>query len=358
MLVAYGDTNSTQTVKVFEIAQTAQFSDTTLHKFTDPDFPTFGSELGTKTFTINTLNDSVRHVFALKDTTKVANVLRIPLNNSFGYRLASFDTSNTENGGYRRDSIFKTLFRGFAIKANGTGNGLSYFNLVDGNKTKLTIYSHKEVNGVRDTSITEFYHATNGQANLIKRQPAGAYQTYLANGLNDKVYIQSTPGSYGSIRIPGLETFSNSVIHRAELIVSKLSTNPAADNIFTPPSRLYLDRKRVNNDSTLFFQKDVFDGSGNLNSLFGGNLGTDGKYRFNITRYVQDIVTGREKNDSLRLFAPLQVIYKLPNGSSSFTVPVPVIDNVAQGRVVVAGGNYITDPSLSIRLRIIYSKIQ
>ncbi len=92
--------------------------------------------------------------------------------------------------------------------------------------------------------------------------------------------------------------------------------------------------------------------------MFGGTLGSDEKYRFNITRYVQDVVTGREKNDSLRLFAPLQVIYKIPNGNSSFTVPVPGIGQVANGRVVVAGGNYITDPALNLRLRIIYSRIK
>ena len=353
---AYGDSNSSQTVRVFEIAQNSTFSDTASYRFDHPEFAVTGAELGSKTYTIKNLKDSVRHVFALKDTTKIANVLRIPLDNSFGYRLASYDTLNTFNGGYRNDSIFKTLFKGFAIKADVNGNGLAYFNLADGSKTKLTIYSHKQVNGVKDTTITEFFHLTNGQANIIKRQPASGYQTYLANGGDDKIYIQSTPGSYGAIKIPALDTFKNNLIHRAELIVSKLPSS--LENIFTTPSRLYLDRKRVNNDSAFFFNKDVFDASGNLNALFGGALGSDNKYRFNITRYVQDVITGREKNDSLRLFAPLRIIYKIPNGSSSFTVPIPGISQVANGRVVVAGGNYLADPTLSLRLRIIYSKIQ
>jgi hypothetical protein len=353
---AYGDSNSLQTVRVYEIEQSSLFTDTALFKFTDPEFITTGTELGSKTYTIKNLKDSVRHVFALKDTSRLANLLRIPLDVSFGYRLASYDTMNTSNGGYRNDSIFKKLFKGFAIKSESDGNGLAYFNLADGNKTKLTIYSHKQVNGVKDTSVTEFFHITNGQANLINRQISGGYQNSLANGVDDKIYIESTPGSYGAIKIQGLDTFKNSVIHRAELIVSKLSST--SENTFTVPSRLYLDRKRINNDSAFFFSKDLFDASGNLNGLFGGTLGSDEKYRFNITRYVQDVITGREKNDSLRLFAPLQVIYKIPNGSSSFTVPVPGIGQVANGRVVVAGGNYTADPALNLRLRIIYSSIK
>ena len=46
------------------------------------------------------------------DTIRISNVMRIRLDNSFGVRLKNYDTSNA----YKSDSLFKTKFRGLAIK--------------------------------------------------------------------------------------------------------------------------------------------------------------------------------------------------------------------------------------------------
>jgi hypothetical protein len=289
-------------------------------------------------------------------------VLRIPLSNSLGDRFKNFDTTNTSNGGFRNDSIFLKLFKGLAIKTtSGSGIGaLSYFSLNDIAKTKLTVYFRRiQRDGKLDTTSTDFTHQRNGQANLIRRTPAGGYQTYLTNGAgqDDKVYIQSTPGSYGAIKLKGIDTMSNKIIHRAELIIHRLpNTNPQ----LTPPSRLYLDRKKTTNDSAMFLAKDLFDGQNNLSNNFGGTLRSDDTYRFTITRHVQDIVTRKETNDTLRLFAPVQVVYRVPTGVTAnpfAPFAVPVNSQAANGRVVVAGGNF-ADPALRMRLRIIYSNIK
>ncbi|MDQ3682469.1 MAG: DUF4270 domain-containing protein, partial [Bacteroidota bacterium] len=221
----YGDTQSLQTVRVFEIAQTSNFSNDSGYKFTQPNFLTTGGQLGSKTFAISSLNDSLQLV-RKKDTTRVGNVLRIPLNNTLGERFARYDTSNSSNGGFRSDSIFFKLFRGLAIKADATGNGLAYFNLSDQAKTKLTVYFRVRKNGIIDTTATDFYHLTNGQANIINRTPANGYASYLGNTAadDDKIYLQSDPGSIASIKIPELDNFPNSIIHRAELIISRLSS--------------------------------------------------------------------------------------------------------------------------------------
>jgi len=133
----YGDTNSVSRLRVFEISQQAGFNDTTLYRYDHPDFVVNPLELGSKTYTLKRLKDTVT-VIRRRDTTKLVNVLRIPLNNSFGVRLTNYDTSATANGGYRSDSIFKKLFRGFAIKSDATGNGLTYINPTDAN-TKLIV---------------------------------------------------------------------------------------------------------------------------------------------------------------------------------------------------------------------------
>ena len=53
------------------------------------------------------------------------------------------------------------------------------------------------------------------------------------------IYLQNTPGTYGSIRIPDLATLSNRVIHRAELQVEQLYD--ISDSLFKSPDFLYID---------------------------------------------------------------------------------------------------------------------
>ncbi|HEX2606164.1 MAG TPA: DUF4270 family protein, partial [Flavisolibacter sp.] len=168
-------------------------------------------------------------------------------------------------------------------------------------------------------------------------------------------YIQSTPGSFATIRIPALDTFRNSTIHRAELIVSKL---PAAEEeTFAAQNRLFVDRKNKGPKDTAFTLYNDFraDFTGGLGfAQFGGNLQSDNTYRFTLTRHVQGIVTRREPNDTLRLYAPLRST--LYDRNLAQFISVPVVSPVAFGRVIVAGGNY-PDPALRMRLRIIYSKL-
>lgn len=354
----YGDTETIQAVKVYEIAQSARFKDTALYEFDQQtDFATTGVELGARTFAIKELNDPLTLIRG-KDTTRTTNVLRIRLSNSLGERFKTYDNTTTAAGGFRNDSTFYTLFKGLSVQAQSSGNALAYFSLRDAANTKLTVYFRKR-NGKIDTTFTDFVHNTNGQANIIKRTTAGsAFGSALAANNGSKIFIQSSPGfgaSYAGISIPGLNTFQNSIVHRAELIVSRIDTDPVNDKIFLQPARLYLDRKRKVGDSVFFFQRDLVDLSGNLNPEFGGILEKDGTYRFNLTRYVQSIITGRELNDSLRLFAPLQVTYRLGANAPPFTIPVN--SGVAFGRIILGGGTH-PDAASRLRLRIIYSKIR
>lgn len=354
---AYGDTvtNGIQTVRVFEIDQNSGFNDTTLYKFRDPtsDFATTGPELGSATYTINKLKDSTTLIRG-SDTSKVSNVVRIRLNNSLGDRFAQYDTTSSANGGFKNDSIFRTLFRGFAIKADPTGNALSYFSLSDVSNTKLTVY-FRTTGASKDTTSFDFHHSANGQSNYINRQNGGNYLAYLNSGAGDKIYLQSAPGSYVSIKIPALDTFGNKVIHRAELLAIKIPS--ASDGIFSPPSRLILDRtNKLTPDTAFMLQNDlVADATGNIGfSAFGGTLLSDNTYRFNISRYVQSIVTKHEPNDTLRLYAPLRTtIY---NSTFKTYLVIPVIDAIAKGRVVLGGGSH-ADSLMRLRLRIIYSNL-
>ena len=356
---AYGDTlsNGIQTVNVYEIPYSgpgSSLSEDSLYRFNDPASDFNGTTLlGSKTFTVRTLATDSPTVINPLDTFKVGNVVRIRLDPSLGNKLVQMDTANNANGGYHNDSLFKTIFNGLAIKCVNGGNSLSYFNLTD-TATKLIVYYRYNANG-KDTAraMVQYYHSTNGQSNYVNVQPGADWAASLNNASADKIYIQSSPsGSYASIAIPDLSTLGNKVIHRAEIIATKVSS--AGENIgFTPPPRLLLDRIRNNTDSSYLFEKDLVLGSdGSIGyDLFGGTI-KNNTYHFNITRYVQGIVTRHERNDTLRLWAPLRS-WEYDVSRAGY-IQIPVNSRIAEGRVVLAGGNY-PDPNTRLRLRIVYS---
>ena len=357
---AYGDTisNGIQTVTVFEIPFTghsSSLSEDSLYRYNDTATDFNGTQVGTKTFTITQLDDSFPVINPV-DTFKVANVVRIKLDVSIGNKLAQMDTATGPNGGYKNDSLFKTIFNGLSIKASNSGNALSYFDLTD-TATKLIVYYKYKQNNKDTTAIVEYGHTSNGQSNYVNVQPGGNWASSLNNTAADKIYIQSSPsGSYTSIVIPDLSTFGNKVIHRAEIVATKIPS--VNDNIFPPPFRLLLDRYRTSaaGDSSYLFEKDLLlgnDGSiGYVN--FGGTI-KDNHYRFDITRYVQGVVTKHERNDTLRLWAPLRA-WEYSIAFGSYQKNLPVNSRVAEGRLVLAGGSY-ADPNSRLRLRIVYSNL-
>lgn len=362
---SFGDTTSLQTFRVFEIDPNSGFADTVVYRYNGSEFTIFNQELGAKTFAFQTLNDSLTLING-SDTQRVANVLRIPLDINLGRRFAAYDTTSGPTGGFKSDSIFTTLFRGLAVKADQSGNGLGYFNLFDQANSKVTVYFRTTIDGVKDTSSTDFVHFPRstssgashpgGVANPINRTPGGGWANYLDNGSaqDDKIYLQTAPGSYANIRIPALDTFSNNVIHHAELIVYRIPST--LDNVFTPPVQMMLDKINNAKDTVFNLENDlpILDRQPIPFSVFGGQLKFDQTYRFDISRHVQGIVTRKESNHTLRLYAPYTTVVYVKNLSKKATLQV--LDRMADGRVVLGGGNF-SDPAMRMRLRIIYSKI-
>ncbi|HVF80848.1 MAG TPA: hypothetical protein VM884_02900, partial [Flavisolibacter sp.] len=145
------------------------------------------------------------------------------------------------------------------------------------------------------------------------------------------------------------------------LIAYKVTSNSVSDNFFAGPERLLLDHKGQSNskDSAYLFENDLQPGlDGSLNfALFGGTLRSDNSYHFNITRYIQGIVTRKDRNDSLRLYAPFRSNLFAKNlGANGQSISIQNLTNIASGRVVLANGNF-PDPSKRLRMRIIYSNL-
>lgn len=359
---AYGDTvgNGMQSVRVYEIDPNSGFRYDSVYRFNDATTENFrGQELTYNhqpvTYNIRQLADTFS-VIRPGDTVRTANAVRIRLDPSLAARFRSYDTTSSPvTGAYHDDSLFMTIFKGLYITSDNTGQALSYFNLGD-TKTKLTVYYKHQLNGVDTTASLDFFHTYNGQVNYVQVTPANEWATALGNSGNAaSIYLQGAPsGSYASLYIKGLDTMTNKVIHRAELVISKVPS--ASDNVFTPPVQLLLDHVNGAHDSTFLLENDLVAGSdGSIGfSNFGGGLLSDNTYRLNVTRYVQAKITRNLPNDSLRLYTVLRKTLFARNLNTY--ISVPGAGHIYAGRLK-AGGGASADPNTRLRLRIIYSNL-
>lgn len=362
----YGDTTIAQTVNVYEIDQSSGFDNDSIYKLrTANNYIVNGPLLGSRTFQPKDLNDSVK---AYLDTTK--SQLRIRLDDSFGQRLLNYDSS--ANNAYASDSLFNTKFKGFSLQSVGGGNAVMGFNL--NGDTKLAIYYRYNDKSVTDLDTTVAYFTFSGNvlsaaANSIIRDYSGSPFATTVGGVtpDDVVYIQNTPGTFASIRIPALAGLSNRIVHRAELIMEQLYS--PSDTMFPPPPALFFEVfDTVGVDVYRNVPYDfIFDQSGNFDyATFGAYpfRGVDGannsiyRWNFNMTRYVQNIVNGKEPAyPSYRLSSPLEtsIMYRYNVFSQELKRTVPVNGFAAKGRIRLAGGNHPSGQKM--KLRVVYSKI-
>jgi uncharacterized protein DUF4270 len=366
----FGDSMSTQTFGIYELQNDARFLDSANGYLIRNQEINRGPLLKTHTQDFDRLSDKYV-ILKGRDTQTVQNQMRIRLDNSLGERFMNYDTSI-----YKSDSSFRIAFPGIAlIPQSGNQTALAYFNLANVENTMLTIYyKAKSLNGVADSALTTSFTFRNYRnLNKIDRTVSGSeFGTALNPGTpsDEKVYIATSPGSYATIRIPGLQELSNRVIHRAELVATPVN-QPGLP--YQEPYYLFLDAldtvagrpKTIQNDFT------YNSSSGQYNqTLFGGFL-INGKYTWDISRYVQGIVTRKETSYPLRIYAPYKTatVY-IPGGVAASYPPSQVIaldttykkqgvqlylnPQIAYGRTVLGGG---THPTSKMRLRIIYSKI-
>jgi hypothetical protein len=357
----YGDTNVLQTVNVYELDQANDFKVDSAYKIRENNFTT-SALLGTRTFAPSILNDSVK---AFRDTTK--NQLRIKLNAvDFGRRLLDYDSTIGANGAYYSDSAFRTKFKGFALQAT-SGKAVMGFNL-GGANTKLAIYYHYDKKPVMDTATVTYFNFTSlsASANYIQRDYTGsAIAAYQGGTAPDPfVFLQNTPGSFATIKIPDLKLLNNRLIHRAELIVEEVYDG--SDTVFSEPTYLYLDAYDTAISKYRTIPYDLtFDVSGSINTeSFGmspkNQLDASGKnikvWKFNISRYVQNYLTRTQPLHDLRLSTPFYINneYSVPPSTATSTRFFIINPSIVKGRVRVAGG---TAGPQRMRLRLVYSKL-
>ncbi len=370
----YGDTTKPQIFKVYQLdANTANFVDTTTHYLNfQPDRPYLNNQIGTGTVYPPDLNKFTFLRTSKKDS--VVRQIRIRLSDAFLALLTSGDSSTSgSNNFFKNDSLFTNKFKGFAVVADGgnDANGLFYVSLANAS-TRLEIH-YVSTNTKLDTAFASFPLSTgslasvtaSANANYIKRDTSTS--EFPATPDPGALYIQSAPGSAINLKIPALATLSNRIVHRAEIFLEQIPGSPGND-VLTPPQFLYLDL--ISDTGTVkykplyydlspgtFYNPDLtasfFPTEGIDQAYYGGflrsktdALGTRSFYTFNLTRYVQNLVTKGGTNYRFRVYAPYNLNY--------YGFSLTYKNNLAFGRVKIGSG---TNANYRLRMRIVYSRI-
>ncbi|MEO6134561.1 MAG: DUF4270 family protein [Ginsengibacter sp.] len=353
---SFGDTNTIQKAMVYPLTDRfrvdSSYSSCNVFNYTNVS-------LGEATYSPKRLKDSVH---AFKEDG--ANQLRITINKSL---IESW--INNEAAMFKSDTTFKDNFKGFAIlpDVNSSGQSIDYFDL---SASRLSIYLRSSNANKKDTLAINFAMTQySGESNSIVRTRGNSEITqHVAQPAagDSLVYVQTSPGNYVKLTIPGLSTLSNRVIHRAELVVTQLYSPTTFDNIFNVPDLLYLDTKDTS--ATTYFPipcdftpnelKTNFATLGGQPKLVDDGMGRQvNRYVFNISRYVQSIVTRKKGNPTLRLRAPyfISSLTGYVDRCNQFIPPFTnALNNIGDGRVKLNGSN---NTPTRMKLHIIYSDL-
>lgn len=363
----WGDSTNPIHLKVFEISQTSRLKQ-------DSVYPTYSSMNIAGQIGETIISDPRRLKDSVKPRNEAAvNQIRIKLSNAFASRLLyEFDSTNA----YRTDAQFSSVFRGFSIVPQAGSNTLLRVSLSDTNSKVALYYRYQRRDSIIDTVVRYFRHGvtSNANNNIVRNRVGSEAQSFLTNPIaqpDSLLYLDAGPGNYVRIQTPALETnISNRLVHRAELIMEQDATNDLFYEKYTAPN-LFLCAvpKRLDSAKFRFYvPNDISLGQGgvaaNLNS-FGGNVlyKTDpsgrriASYSFNITRYVQGIITRKEPVFDLYLFAPVEdYVHTSQSANSLYPIAAAPFNYPASGRVRLLGGNSAR-PDRKMRLRIIFSRI-
>lgn len=235
-----------------------------------------------------------------KDGRNDTIALSINLNTVFGQRIINdFDEWNDVED--PRDTSFTDYFKGMYIESNDIGyNGsLSIFNLLNA-ETKAILYYHND----NDTlSLSFIVPNISVRFNMIEHlYDAPGFLPDLNNpesAEDSVVYIQGLGGLKTKLKIPGLNSLKNSGlwgVNKAEIILHSENSTISKEDDFPAPPKLRI--LAIKPDGSTEFVVDYIGESSYLGVKY-----ENGSYLFDITYYVQQILSGAIENDGFYILS-------------------------------------------------------
>ncbi len=272
----YGDTNTVQNVSVYELENDVYIDSA------------YYSDLNISNYTPNNLFLANQNYTPKPNADSIAIKLNLSLAQKF------VDVANTSN--FLDNTAFVNWFKGIYVKTQSitSGGAIIYFDLLSA-RSKITLYYHN------DTVQNKFDFLINSscaRVNLFNHD----YTTSTINSIGDSlttdslIYLQAMSGLMSKIKtpyLPSLKKDSTIAIVRAELIIPVDNY----DATFKPPTKLLL--VCYNSTGSYEFLPDYFLGSSYFDGTFHSG---DNTYRFNISRYVQQLMDKTRTDYGLALF--------------------------------------------------------
>jgi hypothetical protein len=243
----------------------------------------------------------------------------------------------------------------------------------------LEFHYSKKNGGPVDTVSSYFYFNSGLLGETTRRSSSANKITRTRNALpsgSQELYLQTTPGTFANLEIPGLTNYSNKIVHRAEIEIHEIP-DPINNQIYAQSGYLYLDLIDTGSNKwkPVFYDLNpgayydpnfvtpglpYFPSNGQVDlNYFGGYkrkretpFGSQTYFNINLTRYVQELATKHSTNYKMRLFPAHSFSY--PQYSASL---IPYKNAIAYGSVRVGGGSN-PNPYYKMRMRVIYSKIK
>ena len=317
---------SPQKFNVYELD--GSMSTTAPHYYSDTSIA-YSTQIGSEYLTPN-----------VKDSSKVVGgkkslQLKIPLDTNYCKRFI-LDTAYTVT--YPNNGLFQTLFKGlYVTTSSGSPAGQGAILNVDITNvyTRLTVYYHTTPTdtlsyyfGINTTDCARFSHFEHDYSNTtdIKNQLSTKNDVQ-----EDIVFVQPMAGVRTKITMPYLMDFFKDrkvAINKAELILPVDQSSISSGFAAHPKLVATIADSAVGPA----IMPDYYEGA----AYFGGDYdSTNHVYKFNIARYIQQVLDGSRKN---------QGIYLLANARQT-----------TANRVVLFGGN--TSQQGHMRLKVTYTPL-
>jgi len=307
---SYGDLNSTFDINVYELE----------NEIADISYKN-NSVLNVKP---NTLASISNYKFSKNEGS-----IRIPMNTTFSNKLFSFfGTEALESS-----DKFKESFKGMYVTTNTiNGDGFVYINLHN-DETALKMYYHNDE--VADTSYSFIVETKDNTINQYLHDISNSEIENIIDQENESIAFVGSMSSYKTeIEMPDLSNLNGIVINKATLTVFQEDFGEAISISFEEPDKMIL-LQNLQDTSVAFLNGYSLSkvgpvGGSEKTTLNGTNTV---KYTFKITDYIQSLVKGNAKSNSLY---------------------IKTLGNNEGNRIKISGGNNTNSP---IKLDIIYTKI-
>lgn len=285
----YGTSYYIDNIKVFQISNSFSATDTICYD--SAYYSNFNVE--------NYYDPSADLVVA---THRDSNILAIKLSPDFTNYLISADSTDLEDN----DSFLKYM-QGFYIESKRvySGGTIDVFDLLS-LSSGLTLYYRDSVSSGPDRIDTlEFDFTINNNCVRINKFDFDYSNTSFYSTMDDTtiqdsvVFLQSMGGVRVKIHLPEIFHWNDSsiAVNKAELVLP-VENNDLTINEYTPPDKLSL--YALTSDDMYETLADASDAE-----YFDGNYHSDTKtYRFNIARYLQQLINGEKENYGMVLRSP------------------------------------------------------